>query len=62
MTKCISVVGLGKLGLCLAACFAEKGFETIDVDVDERVISAINRGVPYARNRVYEILGECSRP
>jgi len=44
MTESLSVVGLGKLGLCLAACFAEKGFETIGVDIDRRVVDAVNKG------------------
>jgi UDPglucose 6-dehydrogenase len=42
----ISVVGLGKLGQCLATCFAARGFETIGVDVDNQVVDSINRGVP----------------
>lgn len=41
----ISVVGLGKLGQCLAACFAARGFETMGVDIDEQVLDSINRGV-----------------
>lgn len=41
----ISVVGLGKLGLCLAACFAEKGFTTIGVDIEERVVNLVNQGI-----------------
>lgn len=44
MNKCISVVGLGKLGLCLASCFAEKGFDTIGIDIEERVVDCVNRG------------------
>ena len=49
----ISVVGLGKLGQCLAACFAVRGFETIGVDINEKVVDSINRGVPdFPRNAV----------
>jgi UDPglucose 6-dehydrogenase len=44
MSKSLSVVGLGKLGLCLASCFAEKGFDTIGIDVEERVVDCVNRG------------------
>ncbi len=44
MPRPLSVVGLGKLGLCLASCFAERGFETIGVDVDEQVVASVNRG------------------
>jgi len=43
--KRISVVGLGKLGLPLAACFAWKGLPTIGVDVDSRKIQAVNQGI-----------------
>ena len=45
MTERLSVIGLGKLGLCLAACFAEKGFETIGVDVNKHVVDAVNHGI-----------------
>lgn len=41
----ISVVGLGKLGLPLAVCFAGKGFPTIGLDVDSLKIQSINQGV-----------------
>ena len=41
----ISVVGLGKLGLCLAACFAYRGFKTIGVDVNKEVIDSINNRI-----------------
>ncbi len=40
----VSVVGLGKLGLPFAACFADRGFKTIGIDVNENVINSINKG------------------
>lgn len=40
----ISVVGLGKLGLCFAAAAASRGFETIGVDVGEHIIESVNNG------------------
>jgi UDPglucose 6-dehydrogenase len=40
----ISVVGLGKLGLCVAACFASKGYNVVGVDIDSRKIEEINKG------------------
>lgn len=43
--KRISVVGLGKLGLPLAACFASKGFKTISIDINKKVIESLNFGV-----------------
>lgn len=41
----ISVVGLGRLGLPLAACFAWKDFSVIGLDVDSRKVKAVNKGV-----------------
>ncbi len=43
--KILSVFGLGKLGLCLAAVFASRGFRVIGVDVDEAKVSSLNQGV-----------------
>jgi len=40
----ISVVGLGKLGACIAACFADKGFSVIGADVSARAVDMINQG------------------
>ena len=40
----VSVVGLGKLGLCLASVFAKKGFDVIGVDIQEDFVLAINDG------------------
>jgi UDPglucose 6-dehydrogenase len=40
----ISVFGLGKVGLTLAACFRAGGNEVIGVDVDESLVDALNRG------------------
>ena len=37
----LSLVGLGRLGLCLASCFAERGLETIGVDIEERVVTSL---------------------
>jgi UDPglucose 6-dehydrogenase len=46
MLKSISIIGLGKLGAPLAACFAARGFQVIAVDVDPQKVDAIGRGVP----------------
>ncbi len=57
MAERISVVGLGKLGLCLAACFAERGFETIGVDIEQGVVDAVNEGrAPWYEPRLDELL------
>ncbi len=41
----LSVIGLGKLGVCSAACFAYKGFDVIGVDINNDLVNAINSGV-----------------
>src|ERR1700674_483926 len=46
MVQSISVVGLGKLGSPLAACFAARGFDVHAVDADTQKIEALNRGIP----------------
>jgi UDPglucose 6-dehydrogenase len=40
----VSVVGLGKLGACIAACFADRGFKVVGVDVSQRTIDLVNQG------------------
>ncbi|HEY7270701.1 MAG TPA: nucleotide sugar dehydrogenase [Dehalococcoidia bacterium] len=40
----VAVVGLGKIGLPLAAQYASKGATVIGCDVDEDVVGAVNRG------------------
>jgi UDPglucose 6-dehydrogenase len=58
--KRISVVGLGKLGLCMAACLANKGYRVFGVDIDSRKVHLINNGiVPIYEPRLTEILSAC---
>jgi len=46
----VSVVGLGRLGLCTAACFAHRGARVAGVDVDPRTIVVYDPlAVPAAR-------------
>lgn len=40
----VSVVGLGYVGLTVAACLASRGFRVIGVDVDPERVEAVNRG------------------
>jgi UDPglucose 6-dehydrogenase len=57
MLEKISVIGIGKLGAPMAACFAAKGFDVVAVDVDVRKIDAINRGEsPIFEPRVEEMM------
>lgn len=39
-----SVVGLGKLGACLAACIASKGTEVFGIDTNPRMVARLNEG------------------
>ncbi|MBI3034751.1 nucleotide sugar dehydrogenase [Candidatus Woesearchaeota archaeon] len=41
----ISVVGLGKAGLPLAAVIADKGFDVLGVDLDKNKVEKINKGI-----------------
>ncbi len=40
----IAVVGLGHIGLPLAVQYASRGHDVIGVDIDQRIVDAINRG------------------
>lgn len=58
-TQSISLVGLGRLGLCLAAVYAAKGRQVIGVDVLPHVVEAINRGLsPIVEPGLAELLAE----
>ena len=38
----VSVIGLGKLGACIAACFAHKGYSVIGADVSAKTVELVN--------------------
>lgn len=40
----VAVIGLGKLGLCTAACFARAGYQVVGVDVSSDHIECLKRG------------------
>jgi UDPglucose 6-dehydrogenase len=40
----VSVIGLGKLGLCIAAVLADRGFKVTGVDVDKFKVDVVNSG------------------
>src|SRR3989475_3695402 len=42
----VSVCGLGKLGACIAATLAERGFEVLGVDIDPEKVRRVNEGLP----------------
>ncbi len=45
MFEHVSVVGLGKLGMCLAASIADHGVMVTGVDVSNRTVELVNRGI-----------------
>jgi len=61
MTK-LSVVGLGKLGVCALACFAYRGFKVLGTDVNKDLVDAINNGkAPVWEPRLQELISH-ARP
>jgi len=53
----VSVIGLGRLGYPLAACFASKGYSVIGVDLDYRTVETVNLGrSPVHEPSVQELL------
>ena len=42
----VSVCGLGKLGACIAATLAERGFDVLGVDIDPEKVRRVNEGLP----------------
>ena len=58
--KNVSVIGLGKLGLCSAACFASKGYKVIGVDIDAHRVDLINKGEnPISETGLTKLLKQC---
>jgi UDPglucose 6-dehydrogenase len=41
-----SVFGLGKLGACIAATLAARGFDVLGVDIDSEKVRRVNEGLP----------------
>lgn len=58
MTR-LSVVGLGKLGACTAACLASRGFDVIGVDICKKTVDAINNGkAPVVEPRLQDLVSK----
>ncbi|WP_059103228.1 nucleotide sugar dehydrogenase [Shouchella shacheensis] len=49
-TQTVCVVGLGKIGLTLAAVYANNGFNVIGADVNDKVVSTVNQGQSHVAN------------
>jgi len=55
----IAVVGLGYVGLPLATALASKGFEVVGIDIDEKKVEKVNKGVaPIEEPKLPEMLKE----
>ncbi len=55
----ISVIGLGKLGSCSAACLAYKGLEVIGLDLNKSFVDSINKGkAPVLEPQLQEIIDQ----
>ena len=40
----IGVIGIGRIGLPTALCFANSGFETIGIDINTELVTMVNSG------------------
>lgn len=62
-TDKISFIGLGKLGLCMAMCFAVKGkYDVIGIDINENVVNSLNKGIsPIVEPRLQEFINEAGK-
>src|SRR6266436_4345387 len=59
MLSSVSVIGLGKLGAPMAACFAARGFTVHAVDLNPQKVDSIARGVsPVNEPGLAELLAE----
>jgi len=57
MSSRVAVVGLGRVGLPLALCFADRGLDVVGVDSDPGVLASVGEGVmPFAEPDTPELL------
>ena len=58
----ICIIGLGYVGLPLAAAFCENGFQVLGLDTDHQKIAQLNSGKSYIKHipdqRIYEIISK----
>jgi UDP-N-acetyl-D-mannosaminuronic acid dehydrogenase len=53
----ISIIGLGRVGLPLALCFADRGLRVLGVDKDPELLSSVRAGrMPFAERGTQELL------
>src|SRR5438132_13972771 len=55
--KTLSVIGIGRLGLCAALCFAHSGYRVVGVDINQEYVEKINQKTLNSQEpRVHEYL------
>src|ERR1700684_4002674 len=53
----ISVIGLGRVGLPLALCFADRGLRVLGVDPDQSILKSLRGGkIPFIEAGTQELL------
>jgi UDPglucose 6-dehydrogenase len=57
----LSVIGLGKLGLCTAACFASAGYSVLGYDADPQAMNELRAGRSLIKETGLDELLECAR-
>ena len=60
--RVVSVIGLGRVGLPLALCFADRGLRVLGVDTDQSVLESIRAGrMPFQESGAQDLLDRVSR-
>jgi UDPglucose 6-dehydrogenase len=56
----ITVCGLGKLGTCVAASLAARGFEVFGIDIDRQKVESLRKGIaPVEEPKLQEMIESC---
>lgn len=56
MSRTIAIIGLGYVGLPLAAAFLEKQYSVIGIDLDQDKIRSLKRGQSYIADVADEVI------
>jgi UDPglucose 6-dehydrogenase len=56
----ISVIGLGKLGLCLSVCYSWRGYNVLGIDLNEDIVNSVNRRkAPWYEPDLQDYMNSC---